>query len=159
MLLNTKNYFLPPLEKLEEYNLGTDEVEPIAQYWFDYKSNEVTSISNKTQGILLFLYPYFFMILNIFLIGNIIGILLKKKIQKHNKKLNYTLLTIITFLIINFCFSVFATINVFRYQVFPLIVTISLILIIEWIDRPVIQKNSKGLIFEKENKILELETA
>lgn len=47
MLVNTKNYFLPPLEKLEVYNLGLDEYWPMAQYWFDMQK-EAKSYLPKT---------------------------------------------------------------------------------------------------------------
>ncbi|HLI93186.1 MAG TPA: hypothetical protein VKU83_06240, partial [Puia sp.] len=36
LLVNTKNYLIPPLEKLEIYNLGQDRMWPQAQGWFEY---------------------------------------------------------------------------------------------------------------------------
>jgi hypothetical protein len=125
MLTNAKNYCLPPLEKLEVYNLGRDSVDPIAQYWFDYKSKKVTAVSATIQGKILFPFTPLFLVMNILFIICIIA-------KKPNNKI---LILITAFLAINFAFSVFATINVLRYQFFPMIVCFTFtLLLIEWMD-------------------------
>lgn len=118
LLVNTKNYFLPPLEKLEVYNLGLDQVAPIAKFWFNYKSDKVTSVSKDLQGILLYIYPLLFMAVNLYYLASIITLLLRKKLDR-------ILILNTVFLFINFGFSVFATMNVLRYQLFPLLLCLS----------------------------------
>jgi hypothetical protein len=125
MLPNTKNYFLPPLEKLEVYNLGEDHVDPIARYWFHYGNKKITATNNSIQSKILFLFTPLFMIINILFI---ICMILKRNTSP-------ILLLITAFLVINFAFSVFATINVLRYQFFPMIICLTFtLLLIEWMD-------------------------
>jgi hypothetical protein len=66
LLVNAKNYFIRPLEKLEIYNLGLDDIWPIGQYWFHYRSPKITSGSKLLQGTVLALLPISFLILNIY---------------------------------------------------------------------------------------------
>ncbi len=125
VIRNIRNYFLPPLEKLEVYNLGLDEIYPIAQDWFHFKSKKVSSISKTGQGKLLYLYPMFFFFINLYFLGNILWLLINKKITQIATPLKLYSILISCFLLINFCFSIMATINVFRYQFFPMIICFS----------------------------------
>jgi len=125
ILRNTRNYFLPPLEKLEIYNLGDDKVDPIAQFWFDYNSNKVTSVSKELQGKILYLYPLFFMFINIYFIANAIWWLVSKKKKQISIFSRQSLLIAGGFVLINIAFSILATMNVFRYQVVPMIICLA----------------------------------
>jgi hypothetical protein len=144
MLVNTKNYFLPPLEKLEVYNLGLDEYWPMAQYWFDMQKEAKSYLPKTFQGTLLSLYPVLFMILNIYFAGAFIWLLTKQGFQNAGNDLTRTILVISSFLLLNFGFSVFANIIVIRYQVFPmmLFVAFSLILI-ELVEQVELQRKKK----------------
>ncbi|MBS1597448.1 MAG: hypothetical protein JST75_04440 [Bacteroidetes bacterium] len=136
MLPNAKNYFLPPLEKLEIYNLGLENVPIVVQDWFDYKTNTVWSASNKIQSYILFLFPPIFLVINVFFAGSLIWFFIKKYYLKTTREVNYTLLLCGIFLLSNFCFTVFATINVFRYQFLPMIVCLTtLLLMMEWLEK------------------------
>ena len=136
LLRNTKNYFIPPLEKLEIYNLGMDEVEPIAQYWFHFNTRTVSVVSKEAQGKLLSLYPLFFCFINLMFLANLIWAFVNKLNPKSEHIYRCLLILVAGFWGINFAFSTFATINVFRYQFFPLLVyyTFSL-LAMEQIDK------------------------
>ena len=125
LLLNTKNYFIPPLEKLEIYNLGQDEMWPIGSFWFDFPSLKIKSISKTLQGYLLLLYPGLFMILNLYFLWSIIQFLRRKGYKFADQHFSFTIALISSFLFFNFCFSVFANIIVIRYQVFPMIVCLA----------------------------------
>jgi len=130
LLVNTKNYFLPPLEKLEIYNLGTNEIWPIAAYWFDLHSLKVTCVSKTLQGTLLFIYTVVFAILNLYFVVAL-SLFIKKSIWKTcAKELNYTILVVVGFLLLNFLFSVFANIIVIRYQVFPMILLLAFMMLL-----------------------------
>jgi len=136
LLVNTKNYFFPPLEKLEIYNLGLDEIWPIGAYWFDYHSLKITSFSKGFQGILLFMYTALFAILNLFFTFALLLFLRRKVWKKTDRLFDYTLLTIVAFLLLNFGFSIFANIIVIRYQIFPMIVLLAFFMLLadylEW---------------------------
>jgi len=127
MLPNAKNYCLPPLEKLGIYNLGKEDVDPIAQYWFNYKSPKVTAVSATIQHTILYPFTPLFFVMNILFVICMIA-------RKFN--MDKTLILVTSFLIINFAFSVFATINVLRYQFFPMIICFTFtLLLIEWMDK------------------------
>jgi len=122
MIPNVRNYVIPPLEKLEIYNLGTDNVWPIAQEWFHYPSEKINVVSNKAQGTILFFFPAFFLVMNLIFTCSLMYIWLIKKAVYINDPNKKRTLLIVILLTLNFGFSVFATINVFRYQFFPLII-------------------------------------
>ncbi len=136
MIPNTKNYFIPYLEKLQVYNLGLDNIESNAAYWFHYKSNTVTSFSKTGQGNILYLYPAIFLSLNIYLIVIGLWFLFKKVYLNTEVPINRMLILSGLTLCVNFCFCIFSTIIVFRYQVFPIIICLSLALLLtEFIDK------------------------
>lgn len=126
MWLNVKNYFIPHLEKFGYYNIGMREVWDPARIWFKMKSNKITLIpSIEFQGYIFFMYPLFFMALNIYFAGCATFFLTNKKLRQANRPLVIALLAAIAFLIINFGFSVFATPVVLRYQIVPMIVLLA----------------------------------
>jgi hypothetical protein len=122
LLVNTKNYFIPPLEKLEVYNLGLNEMWPTGQYWFDYRSPKVWSISKGLQGIVLALFPIFFLTLNIYYAIGLYLFIRRGGLQRISGNFVHPVLIITGFLALNAAFSVFANIIVIRYEIFPMIV-------------------------------------
>lgn len=130
MLMNTKNYFLPPLEKLEIYNLGDNEMAPIAAYWFKYPGVKLTVVSHTLQGYILLLLPSIFLILNLYSIFGLYSFIKRDgfKVGFHHFKLTIILLTVL--LALNFAFSVFANIVVMRYQIFPMIICLAYVLLL-----------------------------
>jgi len=125
LLINTKNYFLPPLEKLEIYNLGMDELLPLAAYWFDYPNLEIRSISKGLQGVLLFLYPTLFLLFNAYYAYNLVLFAARRKFRQASKSFMSAQVIMFSFMMLNFSFSVFANIIVIRYQVFPMIICLA----------------------------------
>lgn len=125
ILPNSLNYFFPPLEKLELYNLGMDSVDPAATKWFDLKSTNIRSISRNFQGIILAVFPVFFLFLNICLIGIAIWLLLTNGIKKLSGPYHILFWFMVAFFTSNFAFSIVASPVVFRYQIFSLIVLLS----------------------------------
>jgi len=121
ILLNLKNYFAPHLEKLRIYNLGAEDIDPIAQNWFQYNSYTITSIAPTLQGKLLSPFPFLFMFLNFYCIGGIVWLLYAKSfpaIPKSEKKIFLLAISIIS---LNALFCIFTTIIVMRYEFFPMI--------------------------------------
>jgi hypothetical protein len=121
LLVNAKNYFIPPLEKLEIYNLGDDKMWEAAQYWFQYPSPNVWCISKTLQGTLLAFFPFFFLVLNGYYLVELIRFTKNRGWRSVNPTVQYTLLTVTVFLGLNAAFSVFANIIVIRYQIFPML--------------------------------------
>ncbi len=130
LLVNCKNYVLPPLEKLEVYNLGSDQVWPIAAYWFDYPTLKIKAASWSLQGKLLFMFTALFAVLNLYFLIAFLLLLQKKHWRKASRDLRYTTIIITAFLLLNLGFSVFANIIVIRYQVFPMIVFLAFTLLL-----------------------------
>jgi hypothetical protein len=122
LLVNTKNYFIPPLEKLEIYNLGQDEMWQPGQVWFHYTSPKVWSISKELQGTILALFPIFFLILNIYYAVALVLFIRRGGIRRISKPVLNTVLIITVFLCINAAFSIFANIIVIRYEIFPMLI-------------------------------------
>lgn len=143
--LNTKNYFAPPLEKLEVYNLGTDQVGKIAADWFGFKNTRVKSASKDLQGVLLFVFSPLFFLMNIYLLIWATQYIIRRKYRTATPSHHKILLLTGSFLIANFCFCVFATIIVLRYEVVPLIIGTSIsLLLLERYEKIEIQKNVTG---------------
>jgi hypothetical protein len=157
VLLNTKNYFVPPLEKLEIYNLGDDEVGITAQDWFDYKTAEVTSISKTAQGNVLALFPYIFLFLNIFFIGSIAWMVINQNYKAVDKNLVRTFLITICLCLANFLFCITATIIVLRYEFFPMIILLALpLVLIDSIDSFVVVNKMQNTSSETKSNNLQV---
>ncbi|MBS1597447.1 MAG: hypothetical protein JST75_04435 [Bacteroidetes bacterium] len=146
ILPNVMYYFLPPLEKFNLYNQGSDEIGPIIQNWFDYEDPHLTVMSKDLQSNLLFMFPPLFLVINLYFFGCMIWFLIKKKYRETSGDFNRIMIVCTAFLLVNFLFSIIATINVFRYQIFPMVVCLTaLLLLVEIInkkERPVLD-NSK----------------
>jgi hypothetical protein len=138
MIPNARNYFLAPLEKLELYNLGLDDVPIVVQDWFDYKTPDIWSVSKTAQKYILFIFPPLFLLLNLVFFCSAIAMLVKRKFKSTTGFVNRTVIISSLFMLANFGFSVVATINVFRYQFIPMILclTYSLILV-EVLDKKI----------------------
>ncbi|RBL89103.1 hypothetical protein [Chitinophaga flava] len=122
LLPNTFNYFIPPLEKLTEYNLGTDEAAPVAIFWFNYSSKKLSAVSLNGQKGLLFFFPILFGLLNLLFIWIIIRWLISKAYKEANISTKKALWLVLATLLVNAGFSILASPIVFRYQVFAMII-------------------------------------
>src|SRR5207245_11203105 len=55
---NALKYYAPPIEFMEQYNMGKDSVDAIAQTWFGYKSNKVNNRQHDAGYVyILDFYP------------------------------------------------------------------------------------------------------
>jgi hypothetical protein len=125
LLLNARHYFLPPLEKLSVYNLESDKIDPLAAKWFDYPRNTVTAASYDAQGYVLYIFPILFLIGHLYLAWCIVSMVLLKKLDSLDPLLKRAFFLMLSFLFLNFCFCVFATIIVFRYEFVPMVILFS----------------------------------
>ena len=129
--VNTKNYFVPHLEKFGTYNLETVTVPAAVQDWFDYITPDIHSVSATFQGKLFYIYPALFMILNIYFSCCLLWLAVTNRLKRLTPCLKQPLLLTSIYLLANFGFSIFATPVVLRYQVVPLIIlfTFSMLLL------------------------------
>lgn len=135
LLVNTKNYLIPPLEKLEIYNLGSDEMWETGQYWFRYPSPKVRCISWQLQGTILALYPIAFLILHIYYAIALFFFIRRGGFRRAHSAGRYTILIITAFLLINAAFSIFANIVVIRYEIFPMLVFLTFaMMLIDYVE-------------------------
>jgi len=121
--LNIKNYFLPYLEKFSNYNLEQEEVGELAAKWFQWKDHRVFKLpSSNLQQLFYGIYPMLFLILNIYFAVRFPPFFIANKSRPENKMVIHLFILALTFLIINFGFSVFASPIVLRYQIVPMII-------------------------------------
>ncbi len=120
LLLNVRNYFLPYLEKFDSYNLLQNSVPGSVQDWFDYTTPNVSAVSATFQGLLFYIYPSIFMVLNIFFIGCFLWLFTTGKLNTLDPTFKRSLEFVACFILLNFAFSVFATPVVLRYQILPM---------------------------------------
>jgi hypothetical protein len=130
LLPNALNYCLPPLEKLQVYNLGSDEVSPIAGYWFHYPGTKVKVVSNTIQGAILLLFPAIFLVINLLFIAILITWIKKQWRKSNEHDFKYALILMVVLLFINGAFSILASPIVFRYQVFPMMICFSFLMLL-----------------------------
>jgi hypothetical protein len=130
LLVNSKNYFIPPLEKLEIYNLGEDAMWPEAQGWFGYESPRVWCVSKELQGTILALFPVLFLVLNLYYLIGLILFIRRGGFSKATRVARYSILIVSTFLALNAGFSIFANIIVIRYETFPMLVMLAFAMVL-----------------------------
>ena len=129
--LNTQNYFIPHLEKFSNYNLGKDSLGSSPTIWFQLKDSSVDlGAAPDLQNHIFYFYPVIFMMLNLYFAVNLLFMFFGHKLKSIGQPLYSGLLLTASFLFINFCFSVFATPVVLRYQVFPMILLLTFSLIL-----------------------------
>jgi len=128
--LNTKNYFIPHLEKFGSYNLAIDTVWTPAKDWFQYKTTTITAAFFDLQDHLFYFLPAIFMLLNLYFAGSLLWLIFSGAIKKIPWPLLPALLLVTVYLFLNFCFSIFATPVVLRYQILPMILLLTFSLVL-----------------------------
>lgn len=139
LLPNASRYYSPPIEYLEKYSTGVDHVDPIAKFWFGYKSEKIYTIFSDFNVNVLFFFPELIAALNILFLLSVISFLILKGYNV-NKELGKVLIIVVCFWLLNFAFSIFAAPIALRFQLFPGFLTfVFSVLLIEFI----IQKSIK----------------
>lgn len=143
---NIYRYFVPPLSHLERYNYGTNKIDPIAQQWFDYPHLTITVFSHGFQGIILLIYPAFFLLMNLYCIWNCIQFYLRKGFFLVSPVHSTIYKILLSFFILNFIFTSISTVNILRYQFVPMICTLGFSLLLA----DVVESQSE---LKKQNKV------
>ncbi|RXK82929.1 glycosyltransferase family protein [Filimonas effusa] len=151
MLPNAKNYFLPPLEKLELYNLGLDNLEDVVRKWFDFEGRQAKVVSKDVQHYVLIILPTLFMVLNLYGLWVLYSFASKGRLRGISRGFISTVLLLAVLLVLNFCFSIFANIVVMRYQIFPMIVLLTFaVLLTDYLNLKF--REEEQLLREKQEK-------
>ncbi|MDO6435228.1 glycosyltransferase family 39 protein [Flavitalea sp. BT771] len=125
-------FFYPDLEMLMRYNEGESKVDQTAKDWFHYGSTQVRiACSPDLQGRLLGPFPAFYLAINLaFVLGAVwywiqgkgsAGSAGFRDALLNKSGFREALLMTMTFFAVNAAFCIFATPNMFRYQVAPMI--------------------------------------
>jgi hypothetical protein len=129
MIPNTWHYLMPPLSHLEKYNYGEDSIELIAKVWFHYPSQKIRVWSHGFQEFLL-MYAAFFLMFNAYYVWYLIAYFRRQGLRRSSTTIQSAIVLTACFLLLNFGFSVFATLNILRYQFVPMIVLLGFSLLI-----------------------------
>ncbi|MBO9204100.1 MULTISPECIES: beta/alpha barrel domain-containing protein [Niastella] len=127
---NAKVFFLPPLECFLSYNEQKNTVDSVAMKWFHYKTDKVTCVNKTIQASILSPMPWLWLLSNIVFCSALVLVLVRAKRYHLSRVLLGTLLLAGTFWGVHFCFSIYATPIVFRYQYFPMTITITFSLLL-----------------------------
>jgi hypothetical protein len=119
---STRIFFYPSLEMLERYNEGQPEVDQTAKDWFHYSSTKVnTRCSPDLQGRILGSFPPLYLLINLIFLPAGLLLLLRKKKRNDGAGFREGLLITMTYFGVNAAFCIFATPNMLRYQLAPMI--------------------------------------
>jgi protoporphyrinogen oxidase len=139
---NAVKYYAPPVEFLETYNMGIDSVTQIAQVWFRYKNSKVKMLFKDFNVSALNFYPVLVGTLNVVFLVSFLFFLLLEGLR--SKAIPRGLLWLAAALwLVNFVFSVYASPIALRFQVFPVLVYISVaLLLLEFIWKAAFSKQA-----------------
>lgn len=130
---NALKYYAPPVEFLDRYSTGVDSVTMIAQVWFDYPSTKITTRFKDFKVNTLNYFPVLAGMMNVIFVLSVISFFFLKG-YKYYSQLNRALILVSVLWIVNFGFSVFASAIALRFQLFPILVSLSFsILLIEYL--------------------------
>ena len=129
---NTKNYYAPPVEFLEQYNNGRDSIGTIAQYWFGYKNRRVDAKFGNAEIYTLGFYPILAGVMNVLFLCGLICFAMLDGFRDATHFRKMVLIGSIVW-IMNAVFTIFASPAALRFQSFQIIlVTVLSLLLIDW---------------------------
>jgi len=127
---NTIKYFFPPTEYLAGYNMGRDTIRAIAVVWFGLKSKFVaTRLQNAQTTDSLDYYPFLIGSINILFLCCFLCYCLIIRFRADTMLNNLVILTASIWLL-NFIFSVLASSIALRFQIFPQLAFLPILLIL-----------------------------
>lgn len=122
LLPNAKKYYAPPTEFLTFYNTDKDSVAPIAQLWFRYKSQLVTTRTKDRILRSLEFYPIFSGIINGVMLAGLLGFVLNGGL-KQKTSFQKGIMLAGTIWLLNAAFTICVSSAALRFQAFPLLLT------------------------------------
>lgn len=122
---NFIKYYVPPTGFMGSYNLGNDHVDRIAVIWFKWPSNKINQRFNVKEIEIAQIFPVFLAIVNLVFVLSIITFAILKGFKKCSVLSKRIIKLIIVVWISNMLFSVVAAPIELRYQLFPMVITVS----------------------------------
>jgi hypothetical protein len=119
---NANKYYAPSVEFLESYNSGKDDVLPLAQKWFGYKTLKVKTRMNDKEVWILNFYPILSGIINVFMFFLLI-FYLSLKGWKYNVDFKKGICLGASLWLLNAVFTISVSSAALRFQSFPIILT------------------------------------
>ncbi|MEI3798235.1 MULTISPECIES: hypothetical protein [unclassified Chitinophaga] len=124
LIPNAVKYYAPPVEFLNQYSTGIDSVNETAKIWFNYKSNKISCHFKNFKVNTLDFYPILTGTMNVVFVLSIISFILLQG-HKQSPQLKNGLALVVSLWVVNFGFSVFASPIALRFQLFPILVSLS----------------------------------
>lgn len=135
ILPNLVNYYIPQPEFLGAYNMEKSVIEKTGVEWFRLKNNKINHAATAVLEWNQYM-PVALAITNLLFAGSFIGLVWLKGLKTANRPVKKTFTWFMIVWLINMAFSVLASPIVLRYQLFPMLVTqTGLLLCIEYIIR------------------------
>lgn len=130
---NANKYYAPPIEFLETYNTGKDNVTEKTKDWFGYKSRKIKTRFKNPTVITLSFYPILTGIINVLMLFSLISYFILKGWQSSPIANKAILLSGFTWLI-NAGFTIIASSPALRFQSFPILLTVTFVaLLLDWL--------------------------
>lgn len=130
---NANKYYAPPVEFLENYNSGKDEVSPTAAAWFGYRTQKVHTRMKDNETWVLNFYPILSGIINAVMVFMLLFYCSLKGWQT-TKLANKGIIMGIVVWLLNAGFTIGASSAALRFQSFPiLLTTLFVVLLLDWL--------------------------
>ncbi|MBO9204613.1 MULTISPECIES: hypothetical protein [Niastella] len=142
---NANKYYAPPVEFLEAYNSGKDEVSPTAAAWFGYTTQKVHTRMKDNETWVLNFYPILSGIINAVMVFMLLFYSSLKGWQT-TKLANKGIIMGIVVWILNAGFTIGASSAALRFQSFPILLTTTLVvLLLDWLWKIAMNKDVYGI--------------
>jgi hypothetical protein len=139
---NANKYYAPPVEFLENYNMGRDSVTAIARMWFGYKTNKVTTRTKDFKVTVLNFYPILSGIANVVMLLGLICFGMLNGFREKSLFSKGTALAGIIWLL-NAGFTILASAAALRFQSFPILMSVTFAtLLVGWLVKLALTSNT-----------------
>jgi hypothetical protein len=118
ILPNIVNYYVPPVEILNHYNIEGDHVRSLAQIWFEYPNTRITGFSKETK--ILKWHSILVTLVNCLFLYSAVMFIALKKYKQADCPFKIGFILVVGIWLANFSFSILASPIVLRYQLFPM---------------------------------------
>lgn len=130
---NSRKYYAPPVEFLENYNSGYGTVTEQAKNWFRYKSTEVKLRMGNRKVWVLDFFPILSGIINVLMVFGLLYYMLLKGWQ-YNPVFNKILIMGGIVWLFNAGFTIVVSSAALRFQSFPVLLTTTFtFLLVDWL--------------------------
>jgi hypothetical protein len=118
------SFFLSPLDVFNTYLDGKKEIDAVGRLWFGYRKALPRVCSATMQGRICAPFPWLSLIMTV-AFAVLAGIfVVRREVRDRYPAFTGCMRVAGVYLGVNFCFSVFASPSVYRYQVLPLILLV-----------------------------------